>query len=275
MTKNQQPIQRHLALFDVHVPHNIEFKPILEFIKDYKPTHFIIGGDYLNLEFASHWNEGLFKQIGLEKISNLLEDEMKAGKDLLYQLNAQLPANCEKFYIPGNHEEWLFWATMMYPALAGSVKLGVDDMNYKSDLARIKKQALANLLMKFLGTEKIGMTVLPYEKELNLGKITYIHGHQAGNLAAMKRKYPARNVVCGHTHTHEVTTLHNSGHEGAAHQYVIVPCLCHLSPGYLKDSSTRWLNGFWVADILPNGLFDGKVIKVLDGKIVYNGKIYQ
>lgn len=271
----QPKVTKHLALYDVHVPHNIDLKPVLDFTKDYQPDYFIIGGDFLNLEFASHWNESLFKQIGLEKIGKMLRQEIAAGKKVLQDFNAVLPKDCKKVYIPGNHEEWLFWATTMYPALAGSVELGVDKMTYKSDLAQIKKQALSNLLAQFLETDKIGMKVLPYEEELNIGKITYIHGHQAGNLAALKRSYPARNVVCGHSHTHEVATLHNSGQEGSAHQYVIVPCLCHLSPGYLKNAATRWLNGFWVADVLPNGLFDGKVIKVLNGQIVYNGKLYQ
>lgn len=268
-------LTKHMALYDVHVPHNINLKPVIDFARDYQPDHFIIGGDFLNLEFASHWNESVFKQIGLEKLGKMLKQEIKAGKKVLEDFCAVLPKDCKKYYIPGNHEEWLFWACSTYPELAGGVNLGVGKMTFKSDISQIKKQALANLLSEFLGTEKLGIKVLPYEKELNIGKITYIHGHTAGNLAAMKRNYPARNVVAGHIHTHEVTTLHNSGQEGRAHQYVIVPCLCHLSPGYLKNSSTRWLNGFWIADVLPSGLFDGKVVKVLNGTIVYGNKIYQ
>lgn len=275
MAKNESKIVKHMALYDVHVPRNINLQPVIDFARDYQPDYFIIGGDFLNLEWASHWNEAVFKHIGFEKLSKMLSQEIAAGKEVLKEFNEVLPKNCKKFYIPGNHEEWLFWASLAYPEIAGGLSLGVSDMSFKSDISQIKKQVLSNLLTKLLETDKIGMKILPYEKELNIGKITYIHGHQAGNLAAMKRNYPARNVVAGHTHTHEVTTLHNSGVEGRAHQYVIVPCLCHLSPGYLKNASTRWLNGFWVADVLPNGLFDGKVIKVLDGKIVYNGKIYQ
>jgi hypothetical protein len=51
--------------------------------------------------------------------------------------------------------------------------------------------------------------------------------------------------------------------------------MCKLSPGYLTDGSTRWLNGFWTAEVLSNGLFDGRVIKVLDGKVIFNGKVYE
>lgn len=274
--KVDQPanMRRHLALCDVHSPHNIPFSPVLSFIEDYKPTDLIINGDFLNCEWASHWNSREFKQIGMEKLRGMLKKEIAAGKKLLGQINDVLPKNCNKVYVPGNHEDWLYWALLEYPELAGGISLGVERMTFKSDLAKIRKQVLAEILRTFLETDKLGFKVLPYGKELSLGKLTYIHGHQCTSVAAMKRKYPARNLVQGHTHTHQVETIHNSGNSRAANQYVMVPCLCHLCPGYLQDDSTRWLHGFWVADVLPSGMFDGKVIKVIDGKILYGGKIY-
>jgi hypothetical protein len=268
-------VHRHAALFDVHVPHHIELAGILKFIQEYKPTEFVLGGDFMNLEWASHWNEKEFAHIGFEKLSKMLQQEFEAGRKVLRDIASALPKDCKKYYIPGNHEDWLYSACLEYPGLAGPVDLGVDRMVYTSDLARIRKQVLAELLAKHLETDKVGFDVLPFGKELVLGKLTYIHGHQVGSLTAMKRKFPARNVVCGHHHTHLVDTLHNSGDARRANQYVMVPCLCHLAPGYLNDSSTRWLNGFWIADVLGNGLFDGKVIKVIDGKVLYGGNVYK
>lgn len=275
MSNGSEIIHRQVALFDVHVPHNISLNGILKFIEVYKPTEFVIGGDFLNLEFASHWNEREFAQIGLEKIRLLLNRELEAGKTVLREISSALPKDCLRYYIPGNHEDWLYWACLHYPILAGGLSLGVERMTFKSDLAQIRKQVLADLLTNLLETSKLGFKVLPYGKELVLGKLTYIHGHQIGSMAAMKRKFPARNVICGHHHTEAVETLHNSGDSRRANQYVMVPCLCHLSPGYLNDGSTRWLNGFWVADVLPTGLFDGKVIKVLDGQVIYGGQVFK
>lgn len=274
-TTSPKVSHRHMALFDVHVPHNIDLTSVYKFAQAYKPTDFVLGGDFLNLEWASHWNEKEFKQIGLEKLSNMLRRELKAGEQILSEISSALPKDCVKYYIPGNHEDWLYWACLTYPVLAGGLSLGVEKMTFKSDLAKIRKQVLADLLTNLLSTEKYGFKVLPFGKELTLGKITYIHGHQVGSMAAMKRKFPARNIVCGHHHTHLVDTLHNSGNARTANQYVMVPCLCGLSPGYLNDSSTRWLNGFWVADVLSSGLFDGKVIKVVDGAILHNGQVYK
>ena len=267
-------VRRHVALFDVHVPHNINLSPVYGYIKDYKPTHFIIGGDFLNLEWASHWNEKEFKYIGLEKLSNMLNKELEAGRTVLRELNKVLPADCEKIYTPGNHEEWLYWACMTYPALAGSVTLGVESMTFKSDLAEIRKQVVADLLIKHLQTEELGFKVMPFGKELTLGRLTYIHGHQVGSTAAMRRKFPARSVICGHHHTEFTELQHNSGDQRMTNQYTMVPCLCRLSPGYLTDGSTRWANGFWSADVLPTGQFDGRVVKVVDGCVMANGKIY-
>lgn len=267
-------IRRHCALFDVHVPHHINLSPVLNYIKDYKPTDFIIGGDYLNLEWASHWNEKEFKYIGLEKLSGMLNKELEAGRQVLKDIAAVLPKDCDKYYIPGNHEEWLYWACMTYPALAGSVTLGVESMTFKSDLAEIRKQVVTDLVAKHLKTDELGFKVLRYGKELNLGRITYIHGHQVSGVAAMRRKYPARSVVCGHHHIENTELQFNSGDQRLTNQYTVVPCLCHLSPGYLQDGSTRWANGFWVANVLPTGNFDGHVVKVVDGCVMANGKLY-
>src|SRR5271154_4125468 len=99
---NNIKITKHMALFDVHCPRNINLKPVIDFARDYKPDYFIIGGDFLNLEFCSHWNETLFKQIGLEKLGKMLRQEIAAGKKVLQEFNAVLPKDCKKLYLPGN-----------------------------------------------------------------------------------------------------------------------------------------------------------------------------
>jgi len=233
MSKNKPKMRRHCALYDLHVPHNIELKPVLDFIKWYKPTELVIGGDFLNLEWASHWNEREFKYIGWEKLSRMLENELLSGKKILQAITDAAPKDCNKYFIPGNHEDWLYWACLTYPALVGGLTLGVEQMTFKSDLAAIRKKVIAELLVKFLETDKFGYKVLPYDKELVLGGITYLHGHQVGTLAALKKKYPARNVVIGHHHTALLDTLHNSGNQRTTTQYVFAPCLTKLSPGYL------------------------------------------
>lgn len=275
MGKTSPQMRRHAALFDLHVPHQINLSPVISYLKDYAPTEFIMGGDFLSCEWASHWNEREFKYLGLEKLSQMLHEEIQAGRDVLSQINSALPKDCNKYFIPGNHEDWLYWASITYPALAGAVTLGIDSMVFKSDLAEIRKQKVAELLDKHLNLSSMNFKVLPYDKELRLGKLTYIHGDSVSTMTALKKRYPARNIIAGHHHTECVDTIHNSGDSLSANQYVSVPCLCNLSPGYLKGSSTMWLQGFWTADIFPSGHFDGRVVKVIDNCVVSNGKVYK
>src|ERR1035437_756636 len=221
MTKPKTPTvtKRIVALYDMHVPHQIDTKGVLASIKERKPTDLIIGGDFLNLEFASRFNDPLFATIGLEKAGKLLNQEFEEGRKVLRDINAVLPADCKKYYIPGNHCAWLVEACLKYPSLAGGLDLGVSKFTFKTDLAKIKKEVLAGLIRKFLKTDEINMTVLPYEKELVIGKQTFIHGHTVGSPTAMAKAYPGTSLICGHHHTELVLTTHNSGDARRTNQY--------------------------------------------------------
>lgn len=259
--------QRHVGFFDVHVPRNIDFDKPLKFVQAYKPTDIIIGGDFLNLEFASHWNERVFKEIGFSKLRKLLENELHAGKVLLREVVSASPG-ASVYYLPGNHEAWLYWIALYYPSLGILPKIDVDRLSFKSDLAKMGDKCIADILKEVLETDKLNVKVLPYNEPLELGHLTYVHGDQFSTISASMKMYPNKNIVAGHHHTHQVQTLHNAGDMNRATQHTFVPCMTGLAPGYLKCKSTRWLNGFWVCDILPNGMFDGRVKKVLGGKVM-------
>jgi predicted phosphodiesterase len=260
--------QRHIAYYDAHVPHNIDFTQILDFQKFYKPTHIVIGGDFLNMESCSHWNEGMFKEVGFGRLRANILGEMSAGQDLLCRIRCASP-HAEIYYIPGNHENHVFWAAQHYPALGIATHVDTSKINFKCDMARAGNDATAAILEDMLKTEALKIHVLPYNEELTIGKITYLHGHQL-SVSNSQRLYPGANIVYGHYHTDNLITLNDSG-DGQVKQHRAVPCMTHLGPqkpGYLKSKSTRWLNGLWLAEVLPNGLFDGRVKKVLGGKVM-------
>lgn len=259
--------QRHIAYFDVHVPHNIDFKPVLAFQKDYKPTDIIIGGDFLNLEWASHWNEAVFKEVGFETIRENIGLECEAGRELLADIRRASP-RANMHFIPGNHEHWLYQAALYFPAIGIPFPAGLTRIGFRADLAKQGNEALSFILSRTLQAEKFKMRVLPYNEHLTLGKINYLHGHQFNSPASTARLYPTKNIVYGHHHTHHTITLNDNGDAGTAVQHVAVPCMTELAPGYLRDKSTRWLNGFWLAEVLDNGLFDGRVKKILGGNVM-------
>ena len=260
--------QRHVAYCDVHVPHQIPFKPILEFQRDYKPTHVILDGDFLNLDHASHWNEGLFQRIGYDSVGRALREELMAGQELIAEIRRASP-KAELYFVPGNHEHWLYWCALYHPQLGIFLKDEVSK-HYKADLAKEGDHALKELLERYLCADKFKMRVLPYNEPLEIGNITYLHGHQL-TITSSPRLYPAKNLVFGHHHTHNTVTLNDSGDPRFVTQHVAVPCMTKLGPkdhAYRQTKSGRWLNGFWIADVLPNGLFDGRVKKVLGGEIM-------
>lgn len=263
--------RRHIAWFDVHVPHNTVLREPLAFAHDTGCEDFILGGDFLNLEWASHWNERLFKEIGTLAIRKMLFQELEAGEKVVADIRRAIGRRARFWYLPGNHEAWLWYACFNHRVV--DTPFDPDVLRYKSDLAKLLKTGLRDLLARLLNAKKYDMTVLPYEEPLKLGRIVYFHGHQFGGrnpTETSAKRWPSSNVVFGHHHTHLVNTIFNLGDPRQVNQHVAVPALCGLCPFYLRDPSTRWLNGFWVCDF-KDGLFDGRVVKVMDGKIIRRG----
>lgn len=265
----RDPGRRHIAWYDVHVPHNGKLDGPLAFAAETGCDHFIVGGDFLNLEWASHWNEKVFAEIGRSDLRKMLYAEIDAGEKVIADIRRAIGKKAKLWYIPGNHEAWL-WHACLYHHLV-TVPASLDTITFKSDVAALLQKGLKELLARLLNAKKYDMEVLPYEEPLQIGKVVYLHGHQFGGrnpTEASAKRWSQVNMVFGHHHTHLVNTIYNGGDPKAVYQHVAVPALCGLSPGYLRDRSTRWLNGFWTADFDKDGIFDGRVIKVFDGKLV-------
>jgi predicted phosphodiesterase len=259
--------QRHIAYHDVHVPHNIDFGPVLAWQKKFNPTHIIINGDFLNLEHASHWNEGLFKTIGYADVGKALKEELIAGQALLKRIRAASP-KAKIYFVPGNHEHWLYYCALYFPQLGILLGEEVNRKGYKDDLARAGDEALAELLRRYLQTDALGITVLPFNEPLEIGHIMYLHGHQL-TIASTAKMYPMKNLVFGHWHEHSTKTLNDSGDPRFVVEHTAVPCMTHLGPkahAYRQGKSSRWMNGFYVAEVDADGLFDGRIVKILGGK---------
>jgi len=265
-----------VAVFDVHVPHNINMSPVNSFLKDFKPTHFVIGGDFLNLGFISHWREKDFAEIGFMTIRQNLQLEFERGRKLLAEWSKILPENCLKYYIPGNHEWWLVGFLQEHPDVLSRVRMKRPTI--QTDYELEKRKFLGKLLKHYLNLEETGYTVLPFGGKLKIGKIYFIHGHElGGQLPAKKAAVDyKRNVVFGHHHTNQIYTSTSPLDSKDCHSGVSVPCLTHLAPGYLRTQTTRWLNGFYVATIDPKGFYWDSILKIINKKIITpDGKVYK
>ncbi|GAF90117.1 unnamed protein product, partial [marine sediment metagenome] len=63
---SRSQMKKIIAIFDCHIPENIGLKGVLEFIKDEKPQHLILGGDIMNMNALSRWEQAGGKSRKLE-----------------------------------------------------------------------------------------------------------------------------------------------------------------------------------------------------------------
>lgn len=221
----------------------------LEFIKDFKPDHVILGGDILDCGCISHHNHG---KPGATEGFKLLSDATELKEKVIDTIGKAVP-KAKKVYIVGNHEDWLSDLEQAIPALEGII-------NVQS-------------LLKLDKTWK----VIPQGEAHRLGKLVFIHGDQVkGGEHSAKWATVAyeANVRFGHHHTHQIyskiTAFDTAGHNGIA-----VPCLCKRNPNYGGGSPNRWSQGFYWGYLLPDGNFSDYVTVITNGQAIANGKLYR
>lgn len=253
-------MERFVALYDLHFGyerrggHKVALhdskalKVALDFIKDYKPDHIILGGDMLDCGMISHHNHG---KPGAVEGFRLLGDAKELRAALIEPLETLKSKSLT--YITGNHERWLTDLVERIPALEGI-----------ADVA-----AVLNLSDKW--------KLVPQGEAHKLSKLVFIHGDQVkgGEHSAKSAtvSYEA-NVRFGHHHTAQIYTktsaLDANGHTGIA-----VPCMCKKNPAYGGGSPNRWMQGFlWGYVNGPDGIFNDYLTIIVNGKAIINGKIY-
>lgn len=220
----------------------------LQFAKDFKPDHIILGGDMLDAGCVSHHNHG---KPGATEGLKLLADAKELQKALIRPVEALKPKSLT--YIVGNHEDWLNDLIDQLPALEGII--GVRSTLGLSDKWK----------------------VVPNGEAHRLGKLVFVHGDQVkGGEHCAKWATVAfeKNVRFGHMHTAQiyskVSAIADHGHTGIA-----VPCLCRKGPKYGGGSPNRWQQGFLFGYIMEGGIFSDYLVMITDGKAAVNGKVYK
>jgi hypothetical protein len=252
-------MEKFIALFDLHWGYERKgghktalhdskaLKVALDFAKDFKPDHVILGGDILDCGAISHHNHG---KPGAVEGFRLLGDANEVRKALIDPLDALKPKT--KTYITGNHEDWLTDLVEQIPALEGIVDV--------KSMLKLDK----------------GWKVIPVGGAHKLGKLIFIHGDQVkGGVHSAKYAVEAyqKNIFFGHHHTHQaytrVSALEQNGHTGTA-----VPCLCKKDPKYGGGSPNRWMQGFLYGYVHQDS-FNAYVVIIINGKATINGKVYK
>lgn len=253
-------MKRFVALFDLHwgfenrgghkvALHDPKALSVaMQFIKDFKPDHVVLGGDMLDCMAVSHHSKGKAGQLeGLRLLSDAAELRDKLIKPLEDQIKGRL------VYHIGNHEDWLQDVVDEIPALEGIVDV--------RSLLKLSKR----------------WEVIPQGGVSVLGKLKFVHGDQikgGQNQAQYAVTAYEANVRFGHHHSFQVATkttpVDANGHTG-----IMVPCLCKKGPKYGGGMPNKWMQGFlWGYVDGPGGSFNDYVSVIVNGQATINGKSY-
>jgi hypothetical protein len=256
-------IKKLVAVFDTHYGFEVvngKKKPIhnapaiaamMKFVADFQPDIFVHGGDGLDCGAVSHWNRSKRKSIeGLR----LVEDAREFKRGMLDQLNSILKPNAQKVYHIGNHEAWLEDLLEEYPGLEDIVSLD-----------------------HLLGLTENNWTIIPQGGVSKFGKLYFAHGDNVGgkyvaNQAVMNYE---RSIRVGHHHTYQVDTKVSAIDITDSRTGVAMPCMCNRGPSYGKKRPNRWVNGFLVSYLFPDGSFNDYVVIVVNGRFCWEGKVYK
>lgn len=254
-------MEKFVALFDAHwgyeragghkVPlHDPKAISVaMQFIKDFKPDHVVLGGDFLDCGSVSHHR---LDQAGQLEGLRLLAEANELRAAVIEPLEKLVKGRL--IYHIGNHEDWLQDMIDKVPSLEGI--LDIRPLLKLSDRWEVIEQGKAS----------------------KLGKITIIHGdtvkggQYCANAAVTAYE---RNIRFGHYHTFQMATkttpIDQNGHTGIA-----VPCLCKKGHRYGGGAPNKWMQGFlWGYTNGPEGIFNDYVTVIVNGKAVINGKLYR
>lgn len=82
------------------------------------------------------------------------------------------------------------------------------------------------------------------------------------------------NLLYGHLHTHATYCAVTKG-DGMPKEAISMPCSCIINPAYMKNKASSWVNGLAVIYLFPNGTYNTNIIKIINNKTIFNGKVYE
>lgn len=250
-------IIRTIVLPDVHVPHHHKpsLEAILKFIRYWKPHRFIQLGDFCDFNSLSSYD------LHNEEEFITMDDEIKAANALLDQLDKALPKECEKYMVGGNHED-----------------------RYHKEKAKFmfESNRVTKAKMSYQGTwaheyrlHQRGWKWVEYGQSFHIDKITYTHGWACGPGACgdLSKRFPGRNVIAGHVHSHMVSGFMDE--RGLPIEIECIGTLSKFDLSYLRGKPPfNWTRGFSYIYTMPDGFFTKAFIHIIDGKFIVNGKLF-
>lgn len=238
---------------DTHVPEEDKaaVNAFCQFLEYYKPHGIVNLGDFLECDAVSHWDNPSLK-------ARRFVPQVKAGKSLLDRIGKAAGPQCVfKRFIVGNHEDWLNqYLTARIPELLE----GLDDLGQNLSIESL------------LGLKELGYRSIPLNEILKVGKAHFIHGYYAGNNHAKKHlDVFGVNLYYGHLHD---TASYSGVSVNGTHEAMSMGCLRSMNASFLKGKPNNWSHAFGIFEFRSDGSYTRYVPIIINGKLSYNGKIF-
>jgi hypothetical protein len=223
---------------------------MLKFASDFKPDIWIEGGDNLDCGPVSHWLQN--KKVSLKDL-DLAKDIKEYQSLVLEPVNEIMDRpNTQKYWMAGNHEEWL--------TAIGELNPGISEMLKPTSLLPLD-----------------GWTYVDQGHYVKLGKLHFVHGDNitgVSNVANSALNLYGHSVRFGHFHTFQAATKYSLFDSKEVKTSVAVPGLCRRNPNYMKNRPNQWMLGFNYGYLHDDGTFHDYTPIIINGKFTAEGRTY-
>lgn len=245
-------MKKGIFLSDVHIPEQINLKPVFKYIEDLKPDYVILGGDIIDA-MGLHCSESMrADQVNMdwyERDTNFL-------KEFLGEIYRIVP-KAEVVFLEGNHEERWQRIAKKYPKVFKNV------INLKRD------SAVKGMNIKWIpyGT---------YSSYYKLGDTVFIHGTVFPDNHAKKyaTDHTPYKCIYGHLHHFQSYTTRKAFSTMSPRYAVTAGCLSKTTPEWKKGAPNQWVNGF-ISFILDRANIIPSVHLIENGVFMAGSKEYK
>ncbi len=245
------PFLKGIFMPDTHMKHHDKaaMSVFLQCVELFQPHIFTIMGDFIDAVGISHWPTD-------ELEPRRLVPEIIEARECLKAISARLSSSVARFYLEGNHEDWIRQAMV---AKLPELFDGLEELDLLPDLE------------KLLDLEKFGFDLIPLNHLLKIGKAHFTHGlYVAANHPKTHLDKVKGNIYYGHLH--DDRALIDTGIEGPV-EAASLACLCRLDAPFMKGKPTNWRHGFGAFWFFPDGTFIRHQVRIDNGRCTFEGKL--
>lgn len=247
-------VERYIACGDFQGEKHV-LEAIVQFVRDFAPDTFVIGGDFLDFDAISCFNRHKRTSVGLNSVLRETRKEIELGRRMLDSIRAAVGPKCKILFLMGNHEERLANFFLEYPQMFSEY----------------------TTLEGALQLKERGIQFVSQGGFYRIGKLYFMHGEKYGSDvfakgAAMKCR---KNVRLFHHHTNQSYMITSELDGDDKIEVKSCGCMCGMAPSFMNGSQNRWINSFFAGYVLPDGNYQDFTLSVLNGRMIgLDGKVY-